>query len=152
VTLCRDQDHEDGSVTERLLGDIQVAFGGDTERLASADLCDLLGAIEDAPWGDWYGKPLDSRTLARLLKHHRIRPKQFWIDGINKRGYERAQFEDAFTRYLAARTAESLDALSNNGNGPSGLTDLAASEPDPGDVADAFIDTFAATIEQVVAT
>ena len=96
------------------------------------DLCDRLAALEEAPWGDWYGKPLDQRGLARLLRHHRIKPKQVWIDGKNKRAYERDQFEDAFTRYLvplAARSDSPLDVLSSNGNGPSGLGDLAARTP-----------------------
>ena len=136
-----DQEPEDGSVTERLLADIRTAFGDD-DRVASADLCERLAKIEEAPWGDWYGKPIEQRSLAKLLKHHRIKPHQLKIDGKNVRGYERSQFEDAFDRYLgdveaddeaaevAATSGTPLLPLSNNGNAGSGVAPVAATEPE----------------------
>ena len=92
MRLC-DQEPDDGSVTERLLADIAATFSVD-DRLASVELCNRLAGIEEAPWGDWYGKPLDQRHLARVSVIARIKPKQIWVDGTNRRGYERQQFED----------------------------------------------------------
>jgi hypothetical protein len=31
-----------------------------------------LHGISEAPWADWYGKPLDARQLAKLLKPYGI--------------------------------------------------------------------------------
>jgi hypothetical protein len=141
VTLA-DKGPEDGSVTERLLADIRTVFE-DESRLWSTDLCERLAKLEEAPWGNWYGKPLDPRALARLLRHHEIRSDQIKVGDANKRGYYRTAFEDVFAAYLtsdvdsgdsAATAATSLPAFSDNGSrrsGHFGVADTTATDISP---------------------
>jgi len=78
---------------------------GEQDRISSSDLRDALTAIEEAPWGDWYGKPLSSRTLARLLKPYGIHTRSVRRDdGTTPKGFFREQFESAFSRYLPPNT------------------------------------------------
>jgi Protein of unknown function (DUF3631) len=86
---------DEGALVERLLDDLYAVFG-DRERMPTGDILAGLGAIEDAPWSDWHGKPLTARALAQLLRPYSVRPVQ-WPGG--SRGYERIAFEDAWTRY-----------------------------------------------------
>jgi hypothetical protein len=90
------------SVRVRLLGDIRAAFDVRAkDRLPTVELLDDLHANEEAPWGDWYGKPLSNRKLAELLRPFNIRPKVVRLsDNSTPRGYVREQFEDAWMRYL----------------------------------------------------
>jgi hypothetical protein len=92
---------EDDSLRVRLLGDIRAAFKElDTDRLPSEELVKVLVALEEAPWGDLKGKPLDTRALARLLKPHEVRPHQVRFGDKTLKGYELADFADAWGRYL----------------------------------------------------
>jgi hypothetical protein len=92
---------------ERLLRDCRRVFDrrregrADTpDRIHSVDLCAILAEIEDAPWPELnHGKPITPRGLSRLLDGFKIRPQQLWIEGTNRNGYERFQFEDAWSRY-----------------------------------------------------
>jgi Protein of unknown function (DUF3631) len=128
------REEDDGSLTELLLSDIRTVLGDD-EKIASDNLCHRLAAIEESPWATWRRKPpgpIEPRGLARLLRHHGIKPKQVWIDGANVRGYETGAFADVFDRYLPdpnpVQTARPLEPLGPNGsnvNGPSGPNALA---------------------------
>jgi hypothetical protein len=84
----------------RLLADIKVVFDASyTATISSADLANKLAALEEAPWGDLRGKPLDQRGLAKRLKEYGIKPKMIrGIGGV--RGYDAADFTDAWDRYL----------------------------------------------------
>ena len=85
----------------RLLADIRDVFG-EEHHLSTADLLAALHDIEEAPWGEWYGKPLTSRGLAKLLAPYRVRPMQRRPGAglVPMRGYFRTEFTDAWSRYL----------------------------------------------------
>lgn len=55
------------SIGVRLLSDVRDAFG-ERDHLATADLLTFLHELDEAPWGEWYGKPLTARGLAKLLE------------------------------------------------------------------------------------
>jgi hypothetical protein len=94
------QEHDELSIGMRLLADIRTAFvGRSSDYLPTASLLDLLRKMEDAPWNDWYGKPLSATGLAKLLEPYRVRPLQRRILGQPQRGYWRSEFEDAWARY-----------------------------------------------------
>jgi hypothetical protein len=120
LELAAEKDDEQESLGVRLLADCRIAFE-DEDRLASAVLCEKLTGIEESPWGDRRGKPLDQRGLARLLRPYGIRSKQQWIDGRNVHGYRRDYFEDAWNRYVfpetPPRTLGSLEPASGAGSG-----------------------------------
>lgn len=99
-------DHDQsGRVT--LLADIRTMFAErDVDRLASAHIVEGLVAIEGRPWAEWKaGKPITPTGLARQLARFGITPDSIRIEEQTPKGYMRAQFEDAFARYLAQATA-----------------------------------------------
>ncbi|OGO51921.1 MAG: hypothetical protein A2148_04545 [Chloroflexi bacterium RBG_16_68_14] len=111
LALSAGVEREDDSLGVRLLADVRCIFEErGAERLSSAELVAALVAVEEAPWGDLKAKPLDERKLARLLKPYGIRPHTVRIEDKTPKGYQRAAFEDAWSRYLPhipARTATS---------------------------------------------
>lgn len=69
--------------------------------LGTDDLLHRLRAIEEAPWGDWYGHPLNPRDLARLLKPYGVASAKVRIGEDSVRGYRAADLRDAWQRYGA---------------------------------------------------
>jgi hypothetical protein len=94
------EDEVEFSTGVRLLADIREVFGV-RDHLPTNDLLTELHDIDEAPWGDWYGKPLTARALARLLEPYRVVPLQR-RDRVGKkmRGYFAVDFTDAWQRYL----------------------------------------------------
>lgn len=101
LTLTKSVDEVDNSATIQLLGDLRAFFDSeDTDRLGSDDIVQKLASMEDRPWPEWkHEKPITVRQLAVLLRPFDIRPKPLWIDDRTTQGYERDQFQDAFSRY-----------------------------------------------------
>jgi hypothetical protein len=85
----------------RLLSDLQGAFVGH-DAVATADLLAYLIILEEAPWGDLKGKPLDARRLANMLRPYGIASKTIRIGTTTPRGYNKADFHDAWVRYIPA--------------------------------------------------
>lgn len=122
------------SIGVRLLSDIRaVLAAGQFDRLASQALCDRLAHIEEAPWGDWYGKPIDPRALARKLKPFDVRPRGIRLeDGSTPKGYLLEDFRDAFDRYLpdlAATAATTATTQPAQGDFLEGLTATHPQQP-----------------------
>jgi hypothetical protein len=96
----------------RLLADLRALFTAEgTDRMHSAEIVTRLRAIEDAPWSDLSGKPLDSRRLAQELAVYQVAPMTFKHNGTNAKGYvtyptetqvEQVGLSDAWARYLPA--------------------------------------------------
>jgi Protein of unknown function (DUF3631) len=116
VELSSGEAREDDSNSVRLLRDIYAAFDeSDEDRLRTGDLLARLLAIEESPWGDWYGKPLSAHALSKLLRRYRIRTMTVWSHGETVKGYKREQFADAFERVVGVREVR---PGSNNGAAP----------------------------------
>jgi hypothetical protein len=111
------------SLGVRLLADLRDVFG-DAAALATVERLERLHAIDEAPWGDWYGKPLDDRGLARRLRPYGIGSTKVRIGEASVRGYRRNDLWDAWSRYLPTPSGTS---------GTSG-TPLASHVPDVPDV------------------
>ena len=93
----------DLSVGVRLLADIRDVFDGrQVDHLSTTDLLAALHDLEEAPWAEWFGKPLTPRGLAKLLAPYRVRPMQRRPAAgvVPTRGYFRSEFTDAWSRYL----------------------------------------------------
>lgn len=99
VTLVTDTKRDNGSLGVRLLADLRTVFGSH-EVLSTVDLLVLLINLEESPWGDLRGKPLDSRRLSKFLKPYEISPKPVRIGATVSRGYQRTDLHDAWMRYL----------------------------------------------------
>jgi putative DNA primase/helicase len=91
---------EPTSIGERLLANIRKAFSKDA-KLSMADLVQRLASNEESPWATRNnGKPITPRQLGEMLKPYHIKSKAVHLFLHNKpKGFERAQFEEAWTRY-----------------------------------------------------
>jgi hypothetical protein len=96
----RDRRQQDASIPVQLLGHIRDLF--EDERMSCSAVAELLNADDQLPYGGWSdGKGLSSRELGKKLAAFKIRAKPIRIDGKRAgNGYEREQFEDAWSRYL----------------------------------------------------
>ena len=92
------------SLGARLLADLKAVFRA-AEQLSTETILDKLHALEEAPWADWYGHPLNPRDLAKLLKPYGARPVVVRIGESTPRGYRAADLADAWKRYGGSATA-----------------------------------------------
>jgi len=102
IELCAEGQAADSSIRVQLLADIwQIFDSRGVDRLSSADLVAALCDIETSPWAEWsHGKPITPGKLARLLSPHEIKPHSVRIGDKTPKGYQRNDFEDAWSRYL----------------------------------------------------
>ncbi|HEX5403970.1 MAG TPA: DUF3631 domain-containing protein [Pseudonocardiaceae bacterium] len=92
-------DHGQLSTRVRLLADCRIAFGTDTA-LSTAVLLDRLKVDPEAPWTDYGPTGLTAARLGALLREYDIRSGNIrFPDGAQAKGYQRADFADAWTRY-----------------------------------------------------
>jgi hypothetical protein len=129
------------SLGQRLLADLREVFG-DRDVMSSAEICRGLVAMEEAPWADMYGKPIDARRLAKMLHAYRVGSTKIRIGESSVRGYRREDLHDTWRRYVSP------------GSGTPGTsgTPLASTVPDVPAVPDpgqeAFPDWAAAAYER----
>jgi hypothetical protein len=108
VALRAQSDEDEATAGERILADCRTIFEERAvDRMASADLLEALGSDEEAPWADWRGNGLTLRGLARLLDPYGIKSRTIRVGDATPRGYLRASFEDAWTRYTLVSTPSS---------------------------------------------
>ncbi len=97
--LVKVGESREASLGVKLLGDLRSIFV-DTETLSTEVILGKLNSIEESPWGDLRGKPLDPRGLARRLRQYEVRSVKVKVDGTSLQGYRRVDLWDAFCRYL----------------------------------------------------
>jgi hypothetical protein len=102
VALAADaaEQDTDSSLGLRLLADLHTIFAAGEERLDSKTVLERLCRLDESPWEDLRGKRLDARALATLLRPYAIKPRVIRVGEATPRGYERADFLDAWRRYL----------------------------------------------------
>lgn len=90
------------SVNVELLADIKTVFDSlGVDHISSENLIDGLCENKERPWATWNkGEQISPRQLSKKLSGFEISPKLIRLSE-NKvlRGYERKQFNDAFSRY-----------------------------------------------------
>jgi hypothetical protein len=130
---------ESESTGPMLLADIKAVYDGKgADRLASADLCEALAAMEGRPWPEWRAskgaspKPITPNQLARLLKPFGIAPTgTIRVGNRTAKGYYLHQFAEAFERYL---TPEGVNQPSQRHNptaaGTSDISEPSQADPD----------------------
>lgn len=112
---CRvltDAAEEDTTLGVRLLADLRTVFE-DAEALHGATILDRLHRLDEAPWADWYGRPLNARDLAKMLKPFGVSSLDVKEGGVNKKGYRREHLYDAWNRYLRPEQGESATAATS---------------------------------------
>jgi hypothetical protein len=105
LLLVKDAHDRPASLGIRLLADVRRIFERDgATRLRSSELLHELIGLEDAPWSDLGGKgPIDSRFLGRTFDAYGIGAAHAIRFGGSvgvAKGWDRAEFGDAWTRYL----------------------------------------------------
>jgi len=100
----------------KLLADIRQVFG-DAEAMATESVLKALHAIDESPWADIKGKPLNDRGLAVRLRPYGVRSKSIRMGDHVPRGYTREDFNDAWLRYLGQPARESATSATSATNG-----------------------------------
>ena len=98
-----------------LLRDIRAIFSKLEVCNAVADLLITnLREVEEGPWATIRaGAPLNPRGLAQQLRKYGIEPKPQRDGDRVFRGYSRAQFEDAWSRYLPALGPAAMETVTS---------------------------------------
>jgi len=99
---------EEGTEMTDMFGTTQVI-------ISSKKLVGILAGLEGHPWAEMgrERKVITPNTLARMLKPLAITPGKVGPEKKRLNGYVRAQFEDAFERYLAPKGAKTRTAGHN---------------------------------------
>jgi hypothetical protein len=101
----------------RLLTDLRDHVLIGVDRLPTVAVLDRLNALDDAPWADLQGKPLDSRRLSRMLGEYMtadnepIASRNIRTAGGVLKGYYAEDLADAWARYCAPPPQEALQPL-----------------------------------------
>lgn len=105
-----------GSLGVQLLADLRRYFTGKhATSYPTTALLQFLNEIDDAPWPTLAkGKPMTARHLSRLLHPYGIFPHPIRLGATVAKGYEVADFADAFSRYLPS-IGYTVTSQSNSG-------------------------------------
>ena len=161
---------EDSSIGVMILTDVKRVFDRlESDRIASSRLAELLADMEERPWPEWRrGKPITGRSIARLLHPFEVQPNTLRFGDSVLRGYARAQFDEAWKRYLPpdppveVQQPQQRRTYAENGGSPNRNTDpdvalrettenprrirdvadVALPEADPGQTGSEFADLF----------
>jgi len=77
------------------------------DHLTSKTIIERLTADPEKPWAEWSrGKPIAEKGVAGLLHEYRIISRNVGPRTAQTKGYRRADFGDAWERYLGAEKAE----------------------------------------------
>jgi hypothetical protein len=123
----------------RLLADLRTIFG-DRDLMSTKDIITALCGIEEAPWSDLKGKPINPRGLAMRLRQYGVTSKVVRVGYQTPHGYLRADLHDPWHRYLGPSADESATSATSATGGQesseSATSGVANGNPDVADVAD----------------
>ncbi|WP_371612621.1 DUF3631 domain-containing protein [Streptomyces clavifer] len=106
-----------GSLGIRLLTDMRDHVLVGVDRLPTIAVIDRLNALDDAPWADMGGRPLDSRRLSKMLREYMtgdnepIVTRNIRTAGGILKGYFAADLADAWSRYCPPAPQQALHPL-----------------------------------------
>ena len=87
----------------RLLADLKTVFG-DAGVMTTETIITALTKLEESPWGDLRGKPLNARGLAQRLHRYEVSSTTVRISELVAKGYKREDLHNAWVRYLPSVT------------------------------------------------
>ncbi|WP_031027749.1 DUF3631 domain-containing protein [Streptomyces sp. NRRL WC-3725] len=114
--------NDKGSLGVRLLTDLRDHVMAGIDRLPTVAILDRLNALDDAPWADLHGKPLDNRRLSRMLAEYMtadnepITSRNIKTAGSVLKGYYAADLWDAWARYCPPPPESPLPPLPGTEN------------------------------------
>ncbi|MFE4676177.1 DUF3631 domain-containing protein [Streptomyces sp. NPDC056723] len=120
VTASRANDK--GSIGVRLLTDLRDHVMTGIDRLPTVAILDRLNSMDDAPWADIGGKPLDNRRLSKMLAEYMtadnepIASRNIKTGASVLKGYYAADLHDAWQRYCPPPPESPLPPLPGTEN------------------------------------
>jgi hypothetical protein len=114
--------NDKGSLGVRLLTDLRDHVMVGIDRLPTVAILDRLNALDDAPWADLHGKPLDNRRLSKMLAEYMtadnepIASRNIKTAGSVLKGYYSADLWDAWARYCPPPPESPLPPLPGTEN------------------------------------
>lgn len=99
VNLVNLSRRDSPSLGVRLLSDLRVIFG-DEEQLHTDTILDGLCCLDESPWNELRGKPLNARSLANYLRQYDVRSKMVRVGVTARKGYTREDLLDPWDRYV----------------------------------------------------
>ncbi|MFG3296075.1 DUF3631 domain-containing protein [Streptomyces sp. NPDC048179] len=114
--------NDKGSLGIRLLADLRDHVMVGIDRLPTVAILDRLNALDDAPWADLHGKPLDNRRLSRMLAEYMtadnepIASRNIKTAGSVLKGYYATDLHDAWARYCPPPRESPLPPLPGTEN------------------------------------
>ena len=150
VEACKVVASRDASLGVRLLTDLRTVFG-DEDRLATDAILERLYKLDESPWSDLRGKPLDARGLAYRLRQYDIKPTKVKIGDASLRGYRREDLWDTWTRYLdsSPQEAEPAEPTEPSTSQAPTAVPLAFEVPEPPEQAEPETPALTSTVPQV---
>ncbi|MCH5672713.1 DUF3631 domain-containing protein [Streptomyces gilvus] len=122
VLVTASKANDKGSLGVRLLTDLRDHVMVGIDRLPTVAILDRLNALDDAPWADLHGKPLDNRRLSRMLAEYMtadtepITSRNIKAAGSVLKGYYAADLRDAWARYCPPPPESPLPPLPGTEN------------------------------------
>ncbi|AWE51176.1 DUF3631 domain-containing protein [Streptomyces nigra] len=122
VLVTASKANDKGSLGVRLLTDLRDHVLVGIDRLPTVAILDRLNALDDAPWADLHGKPLDNRRLSRMLAEYMtadnepITSRNIKAAGSVLKGYYAADLRDAWARYCPPPPESPLPPLPGTEN------------------------------------
>jgi hypothetical protein len=115
VTLVTDLAERPPTLGVRLLSDLRDVFRsyGDVATATTDQLLRDLHGMEEAPWSDLRGKPLDARGLANRLRPYDVKRTTVRVGEIVAKGYRREDLADAWSRYLPPSPPKSVTSVTS---------------------------------------
>jgi hypothetical protein len=113
VTLVTDATAASPSLGVRLLTDLQTVFGC-RDAMLTTSILEQLQQIEESPWRDLKGKPLDARHLAKLLQQYGVERASVRIGTATGKGYRRDDLFDAWARYVGVSSRKSVTSVTSD--------------------------------------
>ncbi|MCX4859026.1 DUF3631 domain-containing protein [Streptomyces canus] len=114
--------NDKGSLGVRLLTDLRDHVMVGIDRLPTVAILDRLNALDDAPWADLHGKPLDNRRLSKMLAEYMtadnepITSRNIKTAGRVLKGYAATDLHDAWQRYCPPPPESPLPPLPGTEN------------------------------------
>jgi hypothetical protein len=114
VALMTGEIRQDDSLGIQLLTDLRGIVKENGSNIPTASLIEALLRIEESPWPDLNGRPLNPRKLASLLKAYGIYSQTIREGNRTFKGYQTADFRDAFGRYLPKDGIPSVTSVTDS--------------------------------------
>ncbi|MEV0445641.1 DUF3631 domain-containing protein [Streptomyces spectabilis] len=114
--------NDKGSIGVRLLTDLRDHVMTGIDRLPTVAILDRLNSMDDAPWADLGGKPLDNRRLSKMLAEYMtadnepIASRNIKTGASVLKGYYAADLHDAWQRYCPPPPESPLPPLPGTEN------------------------------------